>query len=146
MANIIHREGIASSPSEIYDALTTDSGLSRWWTTDTSGAGTVGSVIQFRFGGGGPEFQVMELQPDTLVRWRHSGTTPEDWMGTEISFLLTPGEEQTYVSFTHSSWKAPSDFMAHCSTKWAVFLLSLKDTIETGKGRPFPDDVHIDHD
>ena len=36
--------------------------------------------------------------------------------------------------------------MAHCSCKWAVFLLSLKDALETGKGRPFPDDIHIDHD
>jgi uncharacterized protein YndB with AHSA1/START domain len=146
MAEIIHRVGIVGSASEIYNALTTDEGLSRWWTTDTTGAGDVGSIIKFRFGGGGPDFEVIELQTDSLVRWRHSGDMPGDWMGTEVSFQLKPEGRQTFVCFAHSNWKEPSDIMAHCSTKWAVFLLSLKDAIETGKGKPFPGDVAIDHD
>jgi len=36
MAEIIHRVGIADSANAVYKALTTDEGLSRWWTTDTS--------------------------------------------------------------------------------------------------------------
>ena len=35
------------------------------------------------------------------------------------------------------------EFMYHCSTKWATFLLSLKQLIETGTGAPDPDDVQI---
>jgi hypothetical protein len=34
---------------------------------------------------------------------------------------------------------------AHCSTKWAVFLLSLKDYLETEIDKPFPHDIHINH-
>jgi hypothetical protein len=34
--------------------------------------------------------------------------------------------------------------MHHCSTKWAIFLMSLKAFVETGKGAPSPDDVKID--
>ena len=33
--------------------------------------------------------------------------------------------------------------MHHCSTKWAMFLMSLKSLVETGTGAPFPNDVHI---
>jgi hypothetical protein len=33
----------------------------------------------------------------------------------------------------------------NCSTKWAVFLMSLKSLIETGKGAPDPHDVKIDN-
>jgi len=33
--------------------------------------------------------------------------------------------------------------MHHCSTKWATFLMSLKALMESGKGRPFPEDVLI---
>jgi hypothetical protein len=29
--------------------------------------------------------------------------------------------------------------------KWATFLLSLKDLMEKGKGRPAPDDLEINH-
>ena len=146
MIEIIHRIGISASPGEVYKALTTDEGLSQWWTTTTSGAGDVGSTIEFRFNGMGPDFEVIELEPESLVRWRHSGEIPDAWIGTEISFQIQSAESQTYVFFSHSNWKERSDFMGHCSTKWAVFLLSLKEAIETGKGRPFPNDVHIDHD
>ena len=146
MVDINHRVGIAGSKSEIYHHLTTDDGLSKWWTTDTTGAGDVGSIIQFRFGGGGPDFEVAELVTDELVRWKHSGEMPDAWMGTEISFQLMEADSQTFVNFSHSHWKEHTNFMSHCSLKWAVFMLSLKDLIETGKGRPHPDDIHIDHD
>jgi hypothetical protein len=33
--------------------------------------------------------------------------------------------------------------MSHCSTKWAIFLMSLKQLIETGKGAPYPNDVQV---
>ncbi|WP_340677121.1 SRPBCC domain-containing protein [Paraglaciecola sp.] len=145
MLAINHRVGIEASAEKVYAALTTDAGLTLWWTNDISGAGDVGSIIKFRFNGGGPDFAVTELIPNKTVRWMHSGTTPESWIGTEVLFQLQADDKQTFVRFTHSNWQENSDFMAHCSTKWAVFLLSLKDALETNQGRPFPNDMQIDH-
>ncbi|MEH6472965.1 MAG: SRPBCC domain-containing protein [Halopseudomonas sp.] len=145
MPDINHRVGIKASPERIYDSLTTNDGLAKWWTNDISGAGEVGSIIEFRFNGGGPDFAVIELVSNKTVRWKHSGNVPESWMGTEILFQLQAEGEQTFVRFTHSNWKEPTDFMAHCSTKWAVFLISLKDAVETNQGRAFPNDIQIDH-
>ena len=146
MAEINHRVGIAGDSAEIYQLLTTDEGLSKWWTTDTEGAGPVGSIIHFRFGGDGPRFKVEELVPNKLVRWSHSGDLPKAWMGTDVFFRLTTDADQVVVRFIHGNWQEASDFMAHCSTKWAVFLLGMKDMVETGIGRPYPNDAHIDHD
>lgn len=145
MYEINHQVGIEAAPEKVYEALTTDEGLARWWTNDISGAGDVGSIIKFRFNGGGPDFKVTELIPNQTVRWEHSGEVPEAWMGTEIIFQLHVDGKQTFVKFTHSNWKESTDFLAHCSTKWAVFLISLKDAIETNQGRPFPNDIQIDH-
>jgi len=145
MPDINHRVGIKASPEKIYEALTTNEGLASWWTNDVSGAGDVGAVIEFRFDGGGPDFAVTELVPNQLVRWKHSGNMPQPWMGTEILFELQLEAEQTFVRFTHANWQQTTDFMAHCSTKWAVFMVSLKEAVEAGHGRPFPTDVHIDH-
>ena len=145
MFAIHHRVGIKALPEIIYEALTTDEGLARWWTNDISGAGDVGSIIEFRFNGGGPDFEVTELIPNRRVRWRHSGNVPEAWMGTEILFELQTDDQQTFVRFTHCNWKESNNFMAHCSTKWAVFLISLKEAVETGQGMPFPNDTQIDH-
>ena len=145
MNDINHQVGIKASPEAIYELLTTDGGIAKWWTNDVSGAGGIGSLIKFRFDGGGPDFSVSRIVKNELVVWKHEGATPDAWMETEVIFRLRTDDNQTFVRFTHRNWKEPSHFMAHCNTKWAVFLLSLKDVAEKGKGRPFPDDVPIDH-
>ena len=146
MAEIRHRVGIKGSPAEVYQRLTSDAGLNQWWTSDTRGAGEVGSIIHFQFGNDGPRFEVMELEPERRVRWRHYGEMPEAWMGTEISFDLEADDKQTIVNFNHYNWQRADDFLAHCSTKWGIFMMSLKACIETGQGQPYPHDVHIDFD
>jgi hypothetical protein len=47
------------------------------------------------------------------------------------------------VLFAHEGWAEPVEFMYHCSTKWATFLVSLKELVETGKGAPEPYDLQI---
>ena len=145
MATINHRVGIKASPEDIYQALTTNEGLSRWWTNDVSGAGPEGAVITFQFGQTGVDFEVAELQPNRSVRWWHSGEIPGEWKETEVLFQLQQDGDQTFVNFSHSNWKKPTNLFAHCSTKWAVFLLSLKDALEQGQGQPYPNDRQIDH-
>jgi len=56
---------------------------------------------------------------------------------------LKTTQEQTFVLFTHANWREPVECMHHCSTKWATFLLSLKDWLEREEGRPVPYDVKI---
>jgi hypothetical protein len=68
---------------------------------------------------------------------------PEDWIGTEVSFVLKYKDDQTFVIFKHAHWKKTTEFMHHCSTKWATFLLSLRDWLERGEGRPSPYDIKI---
>jgi hypothetical protein len=84
----------------------------------------------------------VETRPNELVIWKCASGS-KDWIDTTIEFRLNYRQDQTFVTFTHSGWKKATDFMHHCSTKWAVFLLSLKALGETGKGRPAPDDVHV---
>jgi hypothetical protein len=62
---------------------------------------------------------------------------------TDLTFQLVPKDDQIFVLFTHANWKEPVEFMHHCSTKWATFLLSLKDWLERAEGRPAPYDVKI---
>ena len=144
MPDILQKVGIKStSPDAVYRALTTIEGLSAWWTSDTRGDGKVGGVIQFRFGNGGFDMKVLELQPARRVVWQVIDG-PEEWMGTTVSFDLTQNDDWTIVLFKHAGWKEPVEFMHHCSTKWAVFLLSLKALLETGKGGPWPNEIKLD--
>ena len=144
MVDILHKVGIKSSPLRVYNALATREGLSGWWTKDTQWDGKVGSVISFRFGDRGfIDVKVVELDPAKRVLWQVVDG-PADWIGTKISFDLVQDDDFTLVLFKHQGWKEPNEFMHHCSTKWGVFLLSLKSLLETGKGAPHPNDIKID--
>jgi uncharacterized protein YndB with AHSA1/START domain len=146
MADILHRVGIkASSLEKAYTALTTREGLSAWWTRNTQGeCGKVGGVIQFRFEAGGFDMKVVELDPARRVLWQVVDG-PKEWIGTQVSWDFKREGDYTIVLFKHLGWKEPVEFMHHCSTKWGVFLLSLKSLLETGKGAPEPNDIKIDN-
>jgi uncharacterized protein YndB with AHSA1/START domain len=149
MVDIIHRVGIKAPGSKVYAALSTVEGIAGWWTRDTTGDSKPGGTVKVLFRSpagdelGSMEFEVLRLNPDEEVLWRcKSG--PEEWVGTEVSFNLSQAGDYTIVLFGHRKWREAIEFTAHCSMKWAIFMLSLRDLVETGKGRPAPDDIKID--
>ncbi len=144
MVDILHKVGIeGSSADEVYSALTTLDGLSGWWTEDTTGGTEVGDVIAFRFAAGGFDMKVLELDSAKRVLWQVVDG-PEEWIGTTVHFELRQDGDYTIVLFKHEGWREPVEFMHHCSTKWATYLMSLKNLVEIGKGAPAPRDVKID--
>jgi uncharacterized protein YndB with AHSA1/START domain len=143
MADILHRVGITASREEVFRALTNPEDLAGWWTKETRGDGSPGGVVEFRFGDvGGFDMKVLEAQPADRVLWEVIDG-PEEWIGTKISWDLRTEGDYTIIMFAHQGWKEPVEFMHHCSTKWATFLMSLKSFVETGTGAPAPDDEQI---
>ena len=143
MSDILHRIGVEHAvPEQVYEALTTIDGLSNWWAENTSGTTDLGGRIEFRFGPGGLDMEVVELEPGRLVRW-DVVDGPEEWLGTSVQFDLHQEGDYTIVLFKHEGWREPVEFMHHCSTKWGTYLMSLKQLVETGEGAPDPRDVQI---
>ena len=150
MANIIHRIGIKASAAKVYKAISTINGLANWWTEETTGDEKVEGKIEFTFRAetgdvkGKMVMEITELNNERNVRW-HCIDGPGEWIGTDITFDLLEQDGQIIIIFGHRNWKEEIEFMAHCSTKWAVFLLSLREYVETGKGKPSPGDIKIDN-
>ena len=148
MVDIIHGIGIKAVPAEVYAALSTVEGVAGWWTRDTTGESRIGGIMTVRFldhgkEKGRAELEVLELDPGKAVRWRVKDG-PEEWIGTEVTFSLSRDGEYTLLLFGHRNWREAIEFTAHCSMKWATFLLSLRELVETGAGRPSPHDLKID--
>lgn len=149
MVDILHRIAIAAPLPRVYEALSTVDGIARWWTKDTTGSSELGGRIAVQFHSpkgvklGAMLFELADLTPNRAVRWRML-EGPDEWLGTEVNFELTTSGEQCVVLFAHRDWQRVSEFTHHCSTKWATFLLSLKELLETGVGRPAPADLKID--
>jgi len=150
MVDIIHRIGIRSSSKKVYKALSTIEGLGNWWTQEVKGDEQIGGKIEFTFRSlsgelkGQMVIQVAELTPDKNIRWQ-CVEGPSEWIGTTITFDLSQQDDQIIIIFGHRNWREAIEFTAHCSMKWAIFLLSLREYIETGKGKPSPQDVKIDN-
>jgi len=150
MVDIIHRIGIKSPESQVYQALSSLEGLSNWWTEEVEGDDQIGGKIDFTFRTetgellGNMVMEVQELKAPSEVRWRCVDGPPE-WIGTDVTFELSEQDDQTIILFGHRNWQEAGEFTGHCSTKWATFLLSLRDYVETGTGKPSPHDLKIDN-
>jgi uncharacterized protein YndB with AHSA1/START domain len=149
MYDIVHRIGIKARVESVYEALATVKGIAGWWTEETTGESSVGGSVEVVFRSEGAEkgrmtFQLLELDPDEEIRWRFT-SGPDEWVGTDVTFALRQEGEYAIVVFGHRNWREPVEFMAHCSMKWGTFLLSLREFVETGTGRPSPRDLKIDN-
>ena len=147
MADIIHRVGIKAPVSDVFAAVSTVDGVAGWWTKETTGSGNEIDVRFLTPSGkeiGTMALEVTEVEPNRKVQWRFK-TGPEEWLGTDATFDLYQDGENTILVFGHRNWREPVEFMAHCSMKWATFMLSLKELVETGRGKPSPNDIKIDN-
>ena len=144
MPEIRHRVGIAAPQHRVYEMLATKDGLAKFWTRQVEGDSEVGGKLRFFFGKPEPSavMEVVELSPDDRVQWRCI-KGPVEWVDTTVTFDLKSTGGETVLLFTHADWREPVEFMHHCSTKWAYFILSMKASLEGGTATPYPDDMAI---
>lgn len=159
MPNIRHELIIGAPAETVYRAITTQEGLSAWWTPETSAQ--PGNIVRFGFGTEYyKEMKVTALEPAALVTW-HCVQGFHEWIDTTISFSLHPGDSKSLLEahpeaagqieqqqndaeivllkFAHDNWREDTPMYAECNYTWGQFLRSLKLFCETGKGKPWPD-------
>lgn len=138
MPNIRHILVISAPPEKVYDAITTQEGLSGWWCTKTKAEPRPDSIARFEFDEGyHKEMKITELQPSKKVAWLCQVAYPE-WIGTTVTFEMEPHANGTLLSFYHDGWKEYTKEFAVCNYHWALFMRSLRLLCETGKGLPAP--------
>ncbi len=141
MHGIFHKINIDASPEKLFQALTTENGLSSWWTK----AEKNNENITFSFGPDGEHKVVMALLskiPNKEIKWQCSGGPWEE--KGEFTFSITENENGSSLDFSHIGWPEIDDFYKHCNAKWGYFLVvSLKEYLETGVGAPHPKDPNI---
>jgi uncharacterized protein YndB with AHSA1/START domain len=159
MPHIRHSLLIEASAEKIYKAITSQEGLSAWWTPNSTAKEEVNSIARFPFGNNYyKEMKITALNPSKLIKWNCIKGDAE-WVGTNISFTLIASnkknllesnpeilgqieqqnnDEGTMLIFHHDDWKYYTPMFAECNYTWGQFLRSLKLLCETGKGKPWP--------
>ena len=133
---IVHSVDIETTPDHLYDAITTQKGLSGWWTPQVKAEPTVGTLNEFRFAGITLTFCVSKLEPARHVAWS-SVQVPPDWEGTQVLFDITPKDDMVNLRFSHAGFASLDGSFGVTSYSWAQYLRSIKLLLETGEGEPF---------
>ncbi len=135
---------ISSTPEKVFAALT--SNVDKWWTTSVSPASAVGEVLVAKFENDTCwEMQVTSIEKNSLVIWKvvkafHNLdflAQKDEWENTEIKWQIIPKKNGVLVKFYHKGLSPHLECYDICSSGWGYFLASLKDFLETGKGRPY---------
>jgi uncharacterized protein YndB with AHSA1/START domain len=137
---IWHELFFAVSPVEVHAALTDPEKLARWWTTEVRGAAIPGQRMEFGFGRLTQEVIVGDVTRPTRVEWVPTEKGLPDWVHTRIVFEISRRDARTILQLRHTNWADDARLYALCNTDWAFYLLSLRELLEKGKGRPYPDD------
>jgi len=125
-----------SPPPAVFEALTTADGLSSWWVP-ASGSGLAGGELVFVMGTARVLMRVDEADPPSAVTWTNLVCEPlPDWVGTTISFAVTPDDKGgSRLRFRHRGLKE-LDCFDQCRAGWNRYFPSLVDHVDTGHGRP----------
>lgn len=89
--------------------------------------------------------RLIELNAPTQIKYKvvdnqFSFTKDKkEWTGTYLKFDLKNEEGRTNITFTHEGLTPEDECYNICSESWTFYIqTSLKEYLETGKGRPNP--------
>jgi len=143
MTKIKHQVGIVGNIGKIFQMVSEPKGLDRWWATKADGKAEEGKVVDLYFSDVVTlSFKVVELQENVLIHLR-CVSGPYPWQDCDLIFSFKQDADQVWVSLIHENEVATDDEFLYFNTKWPCYLLSLRDLIESGQGRPYPSDVKI---
>jgi uncharacterized protein YndB with AHSA1/START domain len=135
MKEIIHTVTVQAPAAEVYRALTTEDGLSGWWTKEVR---VDGDTIRFTFEDPfHPVMRVTERDEPRRVAWAfESGHQP--WAGSTFTFDLEQQNGGTGLLFRMSYGQdLPDQQYGVYNFNWAYYLESLRLLCSEGAGKPF---------
>ena len=139
MEHIRHYLVIKAPIEKVYDAITTQDGLSKWWTEKTIAKSEVDFVNEFRFGEQyHNKMRVTQLILHKSIQWVCE-VGEQEWIDTKISFNLEVKEGKTILRFAQRDWQEATEFYESCNFQWGYYMQSLKMLCETGNGMPHQD-------
>ena len=133
---------VDQTPEEAFQAITDVRG---WWSGEIDGrTDALGAEFTYRYQDVHYSRQrITELVPGRTVVWHvEEGfldfvEDKTEWTGTDITFDISPKDNQTEVRFTHLGLVPEFECFDNCSTAWGFYIKSsLRDFIPTGQGQP----------
>lgn len=142
--DIKHNLFIKASPEEVYKAVSTQKGITGWWSKDCTVGEQEGEESHLKFNKQGTivemEFLTKALVPNKKVIWESVQNANSAWVGTKIITEISKSKDGVDVVFSHSGfddkWAGQESFEM-TKQGWEHFVKSLVSYCETGTGQPW---------
>ncbi|MFT6843846.1 MAG: hypothetical protein ACJAUV_000013 [Flavobacteriales bacterium] len=140
---ITHLLKIKASPEKVFKAVSSQQGISAWWSKECSVGESEGSTSTLKFDKQGTivtmGFKTTHLNVNKKVLWECVENANPAWLGTRISTEISETLEGSEVLFSHRNfdekWKG-QDLFEMTKQGWEHFVGSLVSFCETGEGEP----------
>jgi hypothetical protein len=127
MPDIKHAIRISAKPAQMFPLVATANGFGKWWATDiTEAAG----AVELGFFDRTTVYRLRLAVDEPPARAEWACDTGDEWNGTRITFQLEASNPGTLLRFTHSGWRAQSDYFVPCNTTWGELMFRLKAAVE----------------
>lgn len=139
MKTILHTVDIRTvKPKKVFEAIATEAGLSGWWTTRVKADVRVGGIVDFRFGATfNPDMEITVLEESRRISWKCVGGH-DPWLDNLFFFEIEARGEGSILFFRQEySQELNDEEYGRYNFNWGFYLESLRQLIETGKGRPY---------
>ena len=137
MADIFHDFKVQASPSRVFAAISSPSGLDQWWTKTSAGRPRLGAEYDLGFGPGyGWRAKVTRCEPDAEFELELVDAH-EDWLGTRVGFELAGDGDATTVRFRHTGWPQANAHYRQSSYCWAMYLRIMQRAVVHGESVPY---------
>jgi len=132
------------TPKEIFAAINDVRG---WWSGNIEGdTDALGAEFTYRYKDVHYTKQkISEFVPNRRVVWHVEEASlnftqePDEWVGTDVTFEITPQGDETEVRFTHRGLVPEFECFEACSSAWGFYVNgSLKRLITTRSRRSEP--------
>lgn len=146
MQKTIHFIGAKTTKEDMFRAISTPAGLQKWWATSANGKVEEGETLNLIFN----ELTTLKFKYDLISPNEKLIITCFDsfksWDNTQLVFEIEEKEDQIFLTQTHQNIPDNDiESLSYFSSKWTIYLLSLKQYLETGKGMPYPKELKLYH-
>lgn len=139
MKTILHVIDIEADVDAIWRALTTEEGLSGWWSTKVTVDDRVGGIVDWTFEAGfNPDMEITIRQESELLVWKCiDGHDP--WHNSTFRFEIVPlGDGRSRLRFRMDyAIELDDDAYGIYNFNWGYYLESLRLLCATGTGKPY---------
>lgn len=135
--NIMFAFDIDADRGTVLAALTTQSGVTGWWTDQAKIPDTEGGRLELTFPDlPEPADMTLTKATPTHVEWE-AGTMPPPWQGTRCVWTLSESDQGTHVDFAQRGFDEDNPAIGMVTFVWGLIMPRLKEHCETGDAVPF---------